>query len=71
MFWIENSNEVVWYLGIVDGETESGKVKVLHLKRTDKVGQKWLLPDDPENLDVDKDQIIKKQINLICDFLCF
>ena len=65
VFWIENSNEVVWYLGIVDGETESGKVKVLHLKRTDKVGQKWLLPDDPENLDVDKDQIIMTDVNVM------
>ena len=38
---------------------------MLHLKRTDKVGQKWLLPDDPENLDVDKDQIIMTDVNVM------
>ena len=65
VFWIENSNDVVWYLGIVDDETENGKVQVLHLKQTDKVGQKWLLPDNPENLLVDKDQIIVRDISVM------
>ena len=64
IFWVENTDDVVWYLGIVDSVLD-GKINILHLKRTDKNGQKWILPDDPEIRSVEKDQILLRNINVM------
>ena len=64
VFWVENV-DVVWYLGIVEKEMNDGRVQVIHLKRTDKAGQKWVIPDNPENLVVEKDQIVLTNINVM------
>ena len=64
IFWIENSNDFIWYLGIVDS-LSSNKINVLHLKRTDKIGLKWVLPENPEILSVDHDQILLKSVNVM------
>ena len=64
VFWVENISDVVWYLGIVD-YIEENKVRVIHLKRTDKQGLKWILPENPETQTVEMDQILVENINVI------
>ena len=54
----------MWYLGIVNDIVED-KITVTHLKRTDKNGQKWVIPDDAEVLQVDEDQIVVRNISVM------
>ena len=64
LFWIENTDDVIWYLGIVDS-IENDNISILHLKRTDKQGLKWILPENPELRIVDMDQILVKNISVM------
>ena len=64
LFWIENTDDVIWYLGIVDS-IENDSISILHLKRTDKQGLKWILPENPELRIVDMDQILVKNISVM------
>ena len=64
VFWIERSNEVVWYLGIVN-EIENNEVSIIHLKRTDRNGQHWYVPDKAEIWKVDEEQIIAQNLSVI------
>ena len=63
-FWIERSNEVVWYLGIVN-EIENNEVSIIHLKRTDRNGQHWYVPGKAEIWKVDEEQIIAQNLSVI------
>ena len=56
---------VVWYLGIIEAEMDDGTLQVIHLKRIDKDGQKWMLPENPERLLVEKSQILLSSINVM------
>ena len=51
----------VWYLGIVDNVFEN-KVNIIHMKRTDKQGLKWIVPENPENRPVEMDQTLLRNI---------
>ena len=65
VYWIEDSNEIVWYLGIVEHLDKDNIPKVIHLKQTDKKGLSWIIPDEPEKLDVEDDQIVARDISVI------
>ena len=47
VYWVEeaNSNNVVWYLGIVDEISNENVAKIIHLKRSDKKEHNWIIPD--------------------------
>ena len=64
IYWVENSNDVVWYLGIVESMLDE-KINIMHLQRTDKQGMKWILPENPETRPVDKDQILLRNISVM------
>ena len=64
LFWIENTYDLIWYLGIVDS-IENESISILHLKRTDKQGLKWILPENPELRIVDMEQSLVKNISLM------
>ena len=63
-FWVENNNDVVWYLCIVECMLNE-KFNIIHLQRSDKQGMKWLLPDNPETRPVDHDQILLRNISVM------
>ena len=62
IFWVDNSNDIVWYLGIVDNVLDNNKINIIHLKRTDKLGHKWVLPEHPEVQPIHQDQILQCHI---------
>ena len=57
VYWVEEANTFVWYLGIVQ-EVNRNIAKVIHLKRSDKFGVNWIIPDEPEKLNVDNEQVL-------------
>ena len=65
VYWVEEANSVVWYLGIVEEVGKDNSAKILHLKRSDKKGLNWIIPDEPEKLNVDNDQIVARDICVI------
>ena len=67
VYWVEqaNSNNVVWYLGMVDEISNENVAKIIHLKRSDKKGHNWIIPDEPEKLNVDEEQIVARDISVI------
>lgn len=65
MYWVEEANSVVWYLGIIEEVSEDNIAKILHLKRSDKKGPNWIIPEEPEKLNVDSDQIVARSISVI------
>lgn len=65
VFWIEGAKDVAWYMGIVDVITEDKEVRVILLKKTDKQGQHWYIPEEIDVWKVDADQIIARNIDVI------
>lgn len=47
---VKEANAVVWYLGIVEEISKDNVAKIVHLKRSDKKGNNWIIPDEPEKL---------------------
>ena len=64
VYWVEEKNTIVWYLGIVQ-QTKGNIATILHLKRSDKIGVNWIIPDDPEKLDVDNEQVLASDLPVI------
>ena len=66
IYWVQvqDSNNVVWYLGIVE-DVDEHNAHVIHLKRSDRKGQNLILPENPEKLNVIEDQIIARNISVI------
>ena len=65
VFWIESLKDIVWYLGIVDFVTEEKEARIIQLKRTDKKGQHWNIPEESDIWAVNDDQIIARNIDVI------
>ena len=65
VYWVEEANTVVWYLGIVEEVGKDNRAKILLLKRSDKKGLNWIIPDEPEKLNVDNDQFVACDICVI------
>ena len=63
-FWFDDvENKYVWYLGVVDG-MNGEKVKVSHLRKSDKKGLNWLFPDEADVHDASTDQILMRHIQV-------
>ena len=70
VYWVEENNTVVWYLGIVEEVSSENIAKIIHLKRSDKKEHNWIIPDEPEKLNVMDDQIMARDICVIFTMAC-
>ena len=64
VYWVQETNTFVWYLGIVE-QVKRDIARIIHLKRSDKLGVNWIIPDDPEKLDIEHDQVLARDLPVI------
>ena len=62
--WVKETNTFVWYLGIVE-QVNRHIASIIYLKRSDKLAVNWIIPDDPEKLDIGHDQVLTRDLPVI------
>ena len=63
-FWFnDDESKYEWYLGVVDG-MNGEKVRVSHMKRSDRKGLNWLFPEEADVHDASTDQILMRHIQV-------
>lgn len=63
-FWFDDvEGKYNWYLGVIEGMKDR-KVRVSHMKKSDKKGLNWLFPDEADIHDADPDQIFVRNIQV-------
>ena len=62
IWYDEKLNRNKWYLGVVD--TVNDDIWVSYMKQTDKVGEKWLFPEEADVCKTNINQIIRRSIDV-------
>ena len=63
VFWIEESNNYVWYLAVVDSVVLDG-ICVSHLVSTDRKKQNWVFPEEADVHKVEHAQILSRNLRV-------
>ena len=63
-FWYDDvEHKYNWYLGVIEG-VNGEKVRVSHMKKSDRKGLNWLFPDEADVHDASTDQILVRHIQV-------